>query len=149
MDALKPKSRLSSLALAVVLGAQIWMSVVVFRKWDTDMYDSDKIDGSASSDYKDDDGHWRGTWEMQGLLSNIGKGSQFPGYRAKVVVADSTTAFNIDIVNGANDMRLPAYDVSYGGGGCTVATDCNAGACTGSVCVCDPLCRTATSVNPR
>ena len=164
MPGLNPSSRLPSLALAVILGAQIWMSVVVFRKWDDDMYKNDKIAGSSSSDYKDPDGAWRGTWEMQGMLSDLGKGSVFPGNRAKIVYTDALA--NVDKQVFEFDKRDhhmgAATKIAYGGGACTgtteaattgacgtgkkcwTTTNCNSGLCGAAsagdgTCVCDPL----------
>ena len=146
------RSRLLSLALAAVLGVQIWTSVVVFRKWDDALLGSDKLVGAVRSDYQDEDGHWRGMWEMSGLLSDLGKGSQFPGFRAKIetkpVTSDTDTfAFQMPITDRALGVEEPLeVTVAYGGGTCTDDSDCDAGVCTTDggtpaklYCICDPL----------
>ena len=117
-------SSVPRIALAAVLAVQIWTSVVVFRKWDDSMFKSNKLVHSTRSDYQDEDGHWRGTWEMSGLLSDIGKGSQFPGFRAKIEtkpVATDLDTLKFVMPNSGRSLGVEEpfeVTVAYGGGTC-------------------------------
>ena len=69
----------AALSLGVIVALQITTAWFAFHKWTDSTYKDDKITGSSSSDYKNSQGNWRGMWEMQGFLSDLGKGDVYPG----------------------------------------------------------------------
>ena len=75
------------------------------------------------------------------MLSNLGKGSRFPGYRTYIVEDDFDNKYFTLLAADKDHAMGSARKVAYGGGSCTTGstTDCASGACAGSVCLCDPL----------
>ena len=143
----------AALSLGVIVALQITTAWFAFHKWTDSTYKDDKITGSSSSDYKNSQGNWRGMWEMQGFLSDLGKGDVYPGNQVEGLTLATVGSGGSDKMGSITTGRangVPAWTGATtfavgqitGATACTTntsdTTGCYNGECLDGLCVCEP-----------